>query len=309
MFHLPRNNSVVIIVGFILLVSLSLFLSGCGGSNKQMCFCHSRSYGFDHWYFIHNTHPSSNVSDFFLFKGNADDCHKACNTQVDLPEEEKVDLPEEWVSSEHEHPYLGIEYKLVPVTDKDLRKFAIAAGFAPLAQGIASGNQVNVDKSLEKMYANLKRDQDNADSTFTALLNEPKFAFLNHSYYYCSQPQTVCSSTEVTHILAFNSGLKKGPLFNRLLFDPNHYSCFPVNDNGGGDYETILVVNDKFCWATNGGSSNYYPLCGDLPTNKSKENLPPYGCLCSKDMTFNKKHIVTRFNDNCCENGEIVTCR
>ncbi len=227
--------------------------------------------------------------DFFLFKGSANDCHKACNSFFKLPEN-KVS---------NENPYLGVEYKLVPVTDDELNKFAVAAGFAPIAQMISSGNPVKVNKSLDKMYSNLQTAYANANSEFMALLNEPKFAFLNKDYYYCSVG-TVCSWTSPTglgSVSDFNINLREG---KQSVFDPKDYSCVSPD-------ESTVVVNDKFCWVT-GDSSNYYPACGNLPDKASKKNLPPYGCLCSNDMVFNKDNIVTRFNDKCCKNGEVVSC-
>ncbi len=296
---MPRNNNIILIVGFILLVSLSLFLSGCGGSNKQMCFCHNKSNGFNHWVFIKNPNykGGGNSLDYFLFKGSANDCHKACNNLTNLPED-KVS---------NENPYLGVEYKLVPVTDDELNKFAVAAGFASIAQDIASGNPVNTNKAAEQMYSNLKESYDKSNSEFLALLNTPKFAFLTHDYYYCSAG-TLCSPTSqygIGSVSDFISDIS-GNSVKPDLFDPHSYSCLSATDD---DYEVTVAVNDKFCWVTgDGSSSNYYPTCGNLPDKASKKNLPPYGCLCSKDMTFNKDNIVTRFNNKCCKDGEVVDC-
>ena len=293
MFHLPRNNNMILIVGFILLVSLSLFLSGCGGSNKQMCFCHNKLNGFNHWVFIKNPNykGGGNSLDYFLFKGSANDCHKACNNLTNLPED-KVS---------NENPYLGVEYKLVPVTDDELNKFAVAAGFASIAQDIASGNPINTNKAAEQMYSNLRESYDKSNSEFLALLNTPKFAFLAHDYHYCSAAD-VCSPTSYSglgSVSDFNIALKGK---KQTLFDPEDYSCVQPE-------ESTVIVNDKFCWVTgDSSSSNYYPVCGNLPDKASKKNLPPYGCLCSKDMTFNKDNIVTRFNNNCCKDGEVVDC-
>ncbi len=274
-------------------------MSGCGGSSsKQMCFCHypSSDKSFNHWIFIRNPDFSGNKPlDFFLFKGNENDCHKACDDAFmsinDLPERHVTDSK----------PYLGVESKLVSVNNDDLMTFAEAAGFAPISQMIASGNPVSVNKSLNSMYHNLQVVYSDEDSKLLSLLNTKKFSFLAHNYQYCSAGE-VCSASNAGSIASFNINYNTG---NSLVFNPKSYECVSPN-------LTTVVVNDIFCWATGDSKDypTYYSLCSNFTKKSEKQGLPPYGCLCSKDQTTapSDDNVITRFNTLCCNNGEVSTC-
>ncbi len=288
-------QSKIVLFSFIILIALSVFLSGCGGSSKQMCFCHSPyDHSFNHWVFIRNPDFSGgNPLNFFLFKGSKSDCHKACddlfNNAFKFHERKMTDS----------HQYLGVEYKLVSVTDDELNKFAIASGLAPISQMIASGNPVNINKSLVVMFENLKKKYDSSNADFLALLNEPKFTFLTHNYQYCPVNE-VCAWTNPTGMGGVDDFLLDYNHRISSVFDPDSYSCVSP------DVATV-VVNDNFCWA-NDENSNYYPACPNFTKKSEKQILTPYGCLCSKNLIFNKDNIVTRFNTYCCSNGKVINC-
>ncbi len=286
-----------VIFGFLFLSLLLISLSGCSKS-KQMCFCRSfEGSTFNHWIFVPDSNcGGGNITKFFLFSGNEQACHKACNNVS-----EKF-LPETKLS--YEEPYFGIESKLVPVSDDDLKNFILASGLKSIYLIAAAGQPVECSRAVNDTYSNLESDPQNA--ALLRILSNPKFAFLNRSTFYCAFPSEVCSwntfsgegSASDFEILVSKNSPK--------VILPDDYECSAPN-------ATTLVVNDRFCWMTNPKEDP--PICPNV--KNPRKDVPLYGCLCVKskedvyDLTRDqiKSMIITRGSSYCCNNGQKVSCK